>query len=188
MSNELLWYLSRATGIASIVLLTAVVVLGVVTAGRRDPRAERATVVMALHRWLSLGMLSFLLLHIGTAILETYVAIDVISLLVPFTSDYATVWVGLGTLAFDILLAIIATSMLRHRLPERVWRLVHWGAYAMWPLGLIHGIMLATSDQPLLAATTIASGGVGAAAIAWRVTSSYADRDRRRAVLTEQWS
>ena len=71
MSNELLWYLSRATGITSIALLTAVLLLGVVTSGRRRPVGERATILMGLHRWLSLGMVAFLGVHITTAIAET---------------------------------------------------------------------------------------------------------------------
>ena len=58
---------------------------------------------MGLHRWLSLGMVVFLVVHIATAIAETYVSIDAISAIVPFTSGYETLWVGLGTLAVDLL-------------------------------------------------------------------------------------
>lgn len=186
--NELLWYLSRATGIASIVLLTTVLVLGVVTSGRRLPTGERATIVMAMHRWLSLGMLTFLIGHITTAIAETYVSIDWVSFLIPFTSAYARVWVGLGTLAVDILAAVMVTSLLRHRIPERAWRSIHWLSYAMWPLALAHGIALGTSAQPILRGITIACGAAGAAALAWRTTTTYADRDRRRVALAGEWS
>ena len=76
---NVLWYLSRATGVASIVLLTVVVVLGVVTAGRRRPQGEQATIVMAMHRWLSLGMASFLIVHIATAIFDSYVSISALA-------------------------------------------------------------------------------------------------------------
>ncbi|MFN8099912.1 MAG: ferric reductase-like transmembrane domain-containing protein [Dermatophilaceae bacterium] len=188
MSNETLWYLSRATGLASVVLLTLVVVLGIVTSGRRRPFGERATIVMGLHRWLSLGMVAFLATHIVTAIVETYVSIDWISLVVPFTSAYAPLWVGLGTLAFDLLVAVLATSYWRHRMTERAWKAVHWLSYLMWPLAIIHGIALGTANQPLLRAATICCGAVGAGALAWRLTTSYADRDRRRDVLAGGWS
>ena len=188
MSNELLWYLSRATGITSIALLTAVLLLGGVTSGRRRPVGERATILMGLHRWLSLGMVAFLGVHITTAIAETYVSIDWISALVPFTSAYSTAWVGLGTLAFDLVLAVVATSLLRQRIPERLWRRVHWGAYAMWPIALVHGLMLATSAEPILTAITIACGAVGAAGIAWRLSTGHADRDARRGALQGEWS
>lgn len=186
--NEALWYASRATGVASIVLLTAVSVLGVVTSGRRRPHGDQATIVMALHRWLSLGMAAFLTVHVGTAIAETYVSIDLISAIVPFTSEYARAWVGLGTLAIDILAAVIGTSWLRPRLPERTWKAVHWLSYLLWPAVLVHGFMLGTSDQPILRFVTVLCAAVGAGAIGWRATTSHHDRDRRRDVLVQEWS
>ena len=105
--NETLWYLSRATGVASIVLLTVVVVLGVLTSGRRRPHGEHATVVMAVHRWLSLGMVAFLVVHVATAVAETYVSIDLVSALVPFTSGYETAWVGLGMLRISFAIPLV---------------------------------------------------------------------------------
>lgn len=188
MSNEALWYLSRATGSVSIMLLTVALVLGAITSGRRSPFGARATVVMALHRWLSLGMVAFLGLHIVTAAAETYVSIDWISAFVPFTSAYARAWVGLGTLAVDLLLTVLVTSLLRFRLPERAWRTVHRLGYALWPVALVHGLALGTADEPILRGLTILCGGAGAAALAWRALSTYADRDRRRAALAGGWS
>lgn len=186
--NEALWFLSRATGIASIALLTAVVVLGVVTSGRRRPHGESATVVMAVHRWLSLGMLSFITVHVATAVVETYVSIDWVSVLVPFTSGYETFWVGLGTLAVDLLVAVSVTSWLRHRISERAWRAVHYATYALWPMALVHGFVLGTASQAGLRAVTAACGVVGVGAVLWRLLSTHADRTRRDAVLGGEWS
>ncbi len=186
--NLALWYLSRGTGLASIALLTAVVVLGMVTSGRRRPHGERATVVMAVHRWLSLGMVSFLAVHVATAIAETYVSIDAISAVVPFTSGYERFWVGLGTLAVDLVAAVSVTSWLRHRLSERAWRTVHLASYALWPMALVHGFALGTSDQPLLRGITVACGVVGVGAVVWRLLASHADRERRDVALEGQWS
>jgi predicted ferric reductase len=188
MSNQALWYLSRATGVASLVLLTAVVVLGVVTAGRRRPRGESATVVMGLHRWLSLGLTAFLLGHVATAIGETYVSIDLVSAVLPFTSGYERLWVGLGTLAFDLLAAVVVTSLLRHRLRPAVWKAVHWFSYAMWPIAVFHGFALGTSNEPLLRWTTVLCGAVGVGAIAWRLTATHADREARRAADRLGWT
>jgi sulfoxide reductase heme-binding subunit YedZ len=186
--NELLWYLSRATGVVSITLLTVVVLLGLVTSGRRRPHGERATVIMAVHRWLSLGMVVFLVGHIATAIAETYVTIDLVSAVLPFTSGYAPFWVGLGTLSADILAAITITSLLRHRISERVWRLVHYAAYLLWPMAFFHGLALGTSSEPLLRTVTVLCGVAGAGGIVWRLLSSHHDRDRREAVLTQEWT
>ncbi|MEO3938432.1 ferric reductase-like transmembrane domain-containing protein [Dermatophilaceae bacterium Soc4.6] len=186
--NELLWYVSRGTGVASIVLLTAVLVLGMLTASRRPPAGIRSAVVMGLHRSLALGSTVFLFLHIATAIAETYVSIDLVSAVVPFTSGYERAWVGLGTLGVDIVATLVVTSLLRHRMPERIWRGVHLLAFAFWPMALVHGLTLGTSDQPLLRGTTLACGVVGAAALGWRLLATSPDHVRRHAVLAEEWS
>lgn len=186
--NELLWYSSRATGVLGLVLLTVVVVLGAVLSGRGARTHEGATVVTALHRWLSLGMTVFLLLHIVTAVVETYVSIDLIAAIVPFTSGYEPLWMGLGTLAFDIVIAVLVTSLLRERIADRVWRLVHWSAYALWPLSVVHSFMLGTADEPLLRLTTVACALAGVVAIVWRTSATHHDADRRREVAAQEWS
>ena len=186
--NEFLWYVSRATGLVSIVLLTVVVVLGATMAVRRRPHTDGATVVMALHRWLGLGVSVFLLGHIATAIVESYVSIDWISALVPFTSGYAPLWVGLGTLAADVFIAVAVTSYFRHRLSERVWRAVHLLTYLMWPLALTHGLAMGTSNEPVLRMVTVVCGVVGAGAVLWRSLASHPDRDRRSVVAAGVWS
>jgi predicted ferric reductase len=188
MTNELLWYVSRATGVVSIVLLTLVVVLGMRISGRRSPGRDTSTVVMATHRWLSLGMVTFLFMHVTTAIVETYVSIDLVSAFIPFTSGYRPFWVGLGTLTVDMLVAVVATSFLRHRLSPRAWKTVHWLGYALWPMALLHGFVLGTANEPLLRAITGLAGVVGAAAIGWRMTSTHHDRDRRRRIATQEWT
>lgn len=186
--NEILWFVSRATGVASALLLTVVVVLGLVTASRRPPRGIRSAVVMGLHRSLSLGASVFLLVHIATAVVETYVSIDVISAVVPFTSGYERAWVGLGTIAVDIVAAVMVTSLLRPRLSERFWRAVHWLSYAFWPIAVVHGIALGTSDEPVLRGITIACAVAGTAAVGWRVLATNPDTHQRRVVALQEWS
>lgn len=186
--NEVLWYTSRATGTVSIVLLTVVVILGVIISGRGSRTLEGATIVTALHRWLSLGMTVFLLLHIATAVIETYVSIDAVAAIIPFTSGYEPFWIGLGTLAFDILIAVVVTSLLRERISERAWRAVHWAAYALWPLSIVHSFMLGTANEPLLRFTTVACALAGIVAIVWRSGATHHDTDRRREVGSQEWS
>lgn len=186
--NELLWYVSRATGTASLVLLTAVLVLGALTAGRRNPHSQRPALVMGLHRSLALGMSAFLLAHIATAVGETYVNIDVVSAVVPFTSGYEKAWVGLGTVAFDLIIAVVVTSLLRHRLPTRVWKGIHLLAFALWPTAVVHGFAMGTGSEPLLRGVTVGCAAVGLASVLWRTASTYADHTRREVVVLQEWS
>ena len=188
MIGQALWYLSRATGVVSIVLLTVVAMLGVITSGRRRPVGEQATIVMAMHRWLSLGMAAFLVTHIVTAIADGYVSIGWLSTVLPFTSGYETVWVGFGTLAVDILLAVLVTSLLRERLSRRAWRAVHWASYLLWPLAIIHGLVLSTSNEPLLQWAMILCSAAFGGTVLWRLVTRHHDRDRRTAIAAQEWS
>ena len=58
---------------------------------------------------------------------------------VPFSSYYRTVWLGLGTIAFELLFAILVTSLIRGFIGQAAWRLVHWLSYASWPIAVLHG-------------------------------------------------
>ena len=93
-----------------------------------------------VHRRASLLALVFLVVHILTTLLDTYAPIGLMDAIIPFQSSYRPFWLGLGAAAFDLLLAVLITSLLRARVGARNWRLVHWLAYACWPLALFHGL------------------------------------------------
>jgi sulfoxide reductase heme-binding subunit YedZ len=135
-----LWYATRGTGIVSLVLLTAIVVLGI--AGSQRLRSDRWTrfLVVGLHRNLTMLALVFLAVHIGTSVLDSYAPIRLVDAIVPFVSAYRPVWLGLGAVAFDLLLALTVTSLLRARIGYRSWRVLHWLAYVSWPVALVHAL------------------------------------------------
>ncbi|MEY9945102.1 ferric reductase-like transmembrane domain-containing protein [Kitasatospora sp. GAS1066B] len=142
-----LWYATRAGGTVALLLLTATVLLGIVAGGRYAPKRIARFEIGALHRNLSLLALAFLLLHIVTAIADSYVHFGWIDAVVPFASSYRTLWVGLGALAFDLLLAVLLTSAVRLRIGQRRWKAVHWLAYASWPLALFHAAGTGTDTR-----------------------------------------
>jgi sulfoxide reductase heme-binding subunit YedZ len=134
------WYLTRGSGVVALLLLTAGMVLGVLTSTRwAAPRWPRF-VVSGLHRNLTLLALAFVCAHVLTTVLDGYAPIRLTDAVIPFVSRYRPVWLGFGALAFDLLLALIATSLLRARLGYRAWRVVHWLAYASWPVALVHAL------------------------------------------------
>ncbi len=135
------WYLARATGIVSLVLLTVSVALGVlgplrVRISDRWPRFAIDT----LHRDVSLLVIAVLVIHIVTSVLDGFAPIRLLDAVIPFISAYRPLWLGLGALAFDLLLALVITSLMRRRLGYRSWRAVHWLAYASWPVAVLHGL------------------------------------------------
>lgn len=109
------WYASRATGIVALLLLTAVLVLGIlVNRQGRLPGLPRFAVT-SLHRNISLLAVAFIAVHVVTAVLDTFVSIPLASSVIPFDSGYERLWLGLGAISFDLMLAMIITSLVRGR-------------------------------------------------------------------------
>ena len=176
-----LWYLTRGTGTVALVLLTAVLVLGVLArAGGALPACPRF-VTPALHRNLSLLAVALIAVHVTCAVVDPYAPIRLVDAVVPFVSAYRPIWLGLGALTFDILIAVIVTSLLRVRLGHRAWRAVHWAAYASWPLAVAHGLGSGSDARTRwLLAIMATAGALALAAVLWRATGIGSTRDRRR--------
>ena len=170
MNDKLLWYTTRGAGAVTLLLFSAVVVLGLLTTARFRARGWPRFVTAALHRDISLLALVFLVLHIVTAVVDPFTHLGIVAATVPFGSYYRTFWLGLGTVAFELMLAIVSTSLLRHLVGVRLWRIVHWLAYLSWPVAVLHGIGTGTdsSTRWMLAVTAVSVAAV-LAALAWRV-------------------
>jgi len=140
LSPSAYWYLARGTGAVALVLLTGTVVLGIMDSVRfTSPRWPRFA-IDSVHRDLSLLVLVVLAIHIVTSVLDGFAPIVLLDGVIPFATPYRPLWMGLGTLAFDLLLAIAITSLVRRRLGYRAWRAIHWLAYASWPVAVLHGL------------------------------------------------
>jgi sulfoxide reductase heme-binding subunit YedZ len=140
LSPSAYWYLARGTGAVSLVLLTASVVLGILGSVRfAAPRWPRFA-IDAVHRDVSLLVVVVLVIHIVTSVLDGFAPIRLFDGVIPFVTPYRPLWMGLGTLSFDLLLAIAITSLVRRRLGYQAWRAVHWLAYASWPVAVLHGL------------------------------------------------
>jgi hypothetical protein len=134
------WYLARGTGAVALVLLTASVVIGILGSVRFSAARWPRFAIESVHRDVSLLVLVVLVIHIVTSVLDGFAPITLLDGVVPFVSGYRPLWMGLGTLAFDLLIAIAVTSIVRRRLGYRAWRAVHWFAYASWPVAVLHGL------------------------------------------------
>ena len=144
MEGPLLWFANRGTGVVLLLLLTLTTLLGVLAtrgdAGRGMPRF----VTQAFHRNVSLIAVAMLVAHVVTAVVDTYVDIRWWQAFWPFGATYEPLWLALGTLSLDLMIVIVLTSLVRHRLPHRPWRVLHVSAYACWGLSLAHGLGIGT--------------------------------------------
>jgi sulfoxide reductase heme-binding subunit YedZ len=170
------WYAARGAGVVCLLLLTVVVGLGIATrSGRPLPGLPRFAVA-AVHRNAALLAVTLLGLHVGLLVLDPYAQLRLVDVVLPFTAAYRPLWVGLGTLALDLLVAVVVTSLLRHRLGAVAWRLVHWSAYAVWPLALLHGLRSGTDGgQGWFLALSLLCAAVVAALLFWRWSVTFTE-------------
>jgi methionine sulfoxide reductase heme-binding subunit len=177
------WYLTRSTGAVALLLLTLAVALGVADIKRfSTPRWPRF-VVDSLHRNVSLLAMVFLLVHILTSVLDSFAPISLLDAVVPFAGSYRPLWLGLGALSFDLLLAVIITSLLRQRIGFAGWRATHWLSYASWPVALVHSLGTGSDvKSSWLLVLSIACMAIVVAAVLARVLGGWPRHRRVRSV------
>jgi sulfoxide reductase heme-binding subunit YedZ len=169
-SGEALWFLTRGTGVVSLLLLTAGLVSGILGTVRVGSRRWPRFLVHGLHRNLTLLAILFVAVHVVTTVADRFAPIGLLDAIVPFRSPYRPVWLGLGAVAFDLLLALVATSLLRARIGARPWRAVHWLAYASWPVALMHTLGTGSDARTgWLQLLSIVSVAAVLGALAWRI-------------------
>ena len=170
--GKALWYFTRSTGMVAFVLLTATLVVGVVASvgwtSERWPRFLSQDV----HRNLSLFCVGFVGIHVVTTVSDGYVPIGFADAFIPFQTAYRPLWVGLGALTFDLLLAVLVTSALRHRIGFASWRFVHWLAYLCWPIALFHAMGSGTdASLTLVVLINVVCTATVVAVVAWRLVT-----------------
>jgi sulfoxide reductase heme-binding subunit YedZ len=177
------WYVARATGVVTLGFLTASVLLGILTSFRWSSPTWPRFVVEFVHRNVSLLVLVFLGVHVATVVADGFAPIRLVDVVVPFVSAYRPFWLGLGTVALDLLIALVITSLLRHRIGYTTWRVVHWFAYACWPVAVLHGLGTGSDTRSGLvlaftAACVLAVLGAGA----YRMSAALVRRPGTRAL------
>jgi sulfoxide reductase heme-binding subunit YedZ len=171
-TSKSIWYLMRATGVVSLVLLTAVIALGIATVNRWRPGNAPAFVTAGVHRSISLLSVVFVAVHVVTAVVDPYAGVSVVGAVVPFAGSSRPLWIGFGAISLDLVVALIVSSLLRRRLGARVWRAVHWVAYLCWPVAFAHTLGTGSDVNTIwLRGVAVLCFGVVAAAAAWRLAA-----------------
>lgn len=173
MSSTALWYSTRASGIVALVLLTLTMILGLITTNRIRARNWPGFAQQEIHRRISMIAMVVVGIHVLTSVLDTYVNISWAAIVVPFTSSYARFWVGVGSIALDLMAAVFVSSILRARMRPSTWRAVHWLAYLCWPVALAHTFGMGTdAGEPwVMVLGTLCVASVGAALL-WRLRAT----------------
>jgi methionine sulfoxide reductase heme-binding subunit len=176
-----LWYVGRGSGLVDLILLTLVMVLGIANRSGRPAVGLPRFGVAVIHRNASLLALMFLALHVLTLLVDPFAKLRLYDIVLPFAARYRPLWMGLGTVALDLMVALVVTSLLRHRMSVRAWRFIHWGAYAAWPLAIGHTFGTGTDNTSAwLLVTTVMCIVAVLITVVWRLSAGFTETAEAR--------
>lgn len=162
MNNPALWYTDRGSGLAALMLLTAAVVLGIVSVTRvHSPRWPRFALSL-LHRNVALLALVFGAIHVMTSVLDAFVPIQLRDAFLPFVSQYRPLWLGIGTIGADLMLAVLVTTAFRRRLGYSAWRSVHLLSYGCWGATVVHAFAIGSDARSAIWGVVVIAACIGA--------------------------
>ena len=150
-SSPLDWYAARAAGVAAYVMLSVVVLLGITMAGRKTLKRWPRFAVEDVHRFGGLLVGTFIGIHVLTIAIDSYLPFSVGALVIPLVSTYKPLWVALGIVAAELLLALAVTNHYRDRLDYAFWRKAHYLNFAVWAAAGLHGLGSGTDRSAAVA-------------------------------------
>lgn len=176
MTSEALWALGRGNGIVALAFMTLSIALGIATRSGRPLLALPRFGIADVHRFVALAATLLVGLHMGLLLLDPYAKLRLIDFVVPFLGAYRPLWQGLGTVAVDLLVIVVATSLLRQRLGLRAFRVVHWTTYLLWPIAMAHALGNGTDTGHLwFQGFAAACAVIVVAALVWRLRSNFTE-------------
>lgn len=143
-TSQMWWYLARSGGIVAWVLLAASMVWGLLLSTKLLGRRPRPAWVLDLHRFLGGLAVVFTGVHVAGLVADSYVHFGPVEILVPFASAWRPAAVAWGVIGLYLLVAIELTSLLRARLPRKLWRLTHLGSFPLFALSTLHALTAGT--------------------------------------------
>jgi methionine sulfoxide reductase heme-binding subunit len=164
------WYAARAAGVVAYALVTSGVLLGVLLSGRARLRHWPAFAVTDVHRFVGLLAGVFVAIHVAAVWLDSVVPFSLVQIVVPGLAGYRPLWVALGTISAELLVAVAVANVLRARIGFARWKRWHYLTFVLWATSTVHGIGAGTdASEAWLRLLYVASVASVAGAVAWRL-------------------
>jgi len=158
-----LWELARASGLAAYAALCIAVLSGLAPRTQALSFLANNRAVRALHDWTPWIVIPAVITHIVALILDATARISVINVIVPFTTSYGQIAIGLGAISLDLLVIVLITTWIRRRLSNNAWQWWHRLSYVGFVTMFLHAMLSGTDlTSPVISVLSWASAiGIG---------------------------
>lgn len=180
MSNEFFWAVGRSTGVVAMVLLTLSVAMGVRARAAKPFLGLPRFAVTNIHRSISLMSVVFTMVHVLTLLFDKYSGLNLMDMVVPFGASINIFLNALGTVSLDLLLALAITGLLKTKISERFFHLVHWSAYLCWPLAIVHAFEGSDLGELWYLAVALTCIAVVCGSLIFRLSTNFSDYSAQR--------
>lgn len=147
-------FLEFYAGVFALVLLSATVGLGLLTTERVFLSPSNRVRAQLAHRATAAIGMAYLVTHITLMVSLGHAPLA--ATVVPI----AGIYVGFGAVAFDMMVIIVVSGMMRGRFAVTtrpwIWRTLHATAYLSWPVAIMHGLTAGRQPAPWVAWSYIA--------------------------------
>ncbi len=147
------WFIARITGLTAFAVLSLSVLSGEALRTSVLDFLAKNRAVRKLHDFTTPLWLPLVFAHVIALLLDKTARIQPINVVVPFLTDYGELPIGLGTVAFDIIMVVTITSWLRSKMNNTLWTWIHRTSYIGFVALFFHAALSGTDfDAPLVSA------------------------------------
>jgi methionine sulfoxide reductase heme-binding subunit len=145
------WYMIRATGTVSYVLLYLAVIIGLYSQVQKK-RKQKVTSTLYLHETLSNWALILVFGHLGFLLIDSYISFKWFEVLIPFNTDYKPLPMAMGIISLYFLIMTIVTSKARKKIGYQKWRKLHALNPILYGFVTLHGLLIGSDFQAVVIA------------------------------------
>ena len=174
MDDLTFWFIGRITGLTAFAVLSLSVLSGEALRTSVLDFLAKNRAIRKLHDFTTPLWLPLVFAHVITLMLDKTAGIRPIDVVVPFANPYPPYFlsVGVGTIAFDIIMVVTITSWLRSRMDNTIWMWIHRTSYIAFVAIFSHAVLSGTDFSATLISliawpTAAALAVLGVSRIIW---------------------
>jgi predicted ferric reductase len=139
--REAYWDLARTSGLVAYLLMWLSVAFGLIITDRMAHVWPGGPQAFDLHQFASLLGLAFGVFHALILLGVQYIQYTPVQILVPFATTFQPFWVGMGQLAFYVMIPVTFTFYYRRQIGTGLWRAIHYASFVAFAMITVHGLL-----------------------------------------------